>query len=145
MSTKMQVQWRRATVLELSSQSYTQIEIAAQLQVDEPTIRRDMAFLRLEAQENLQKHIHETVPEEYQKCMVGMKRNLKQTLEIRDNPSDPKVKLQAVAIVQRLLQIHTGYVNQCTQKTETLQKLRRKFRRERDRGRNYYKPHILVK
>ena len=30
--------------------------------------------------------------------MVGMKRNLKQTLEIRDNASDPKVKLQAAAI-----------------------------------------------
>ena len=49
MSTKMQVQWRRAKVLELSSQGYTQIEIAAQLQVDEPTVSRDMAFLRHEA------------------------------------------------------------------------------------------------
>ena len=28
---------------------------------------------------------------------IGMKRNLKQTLEIRDNASDPKVKLQAAA------------------------------------------------
>jgi hypothetical protein len=56
-----------------------------------------LEFLRLQAQENLQKHIHKTVPEEYQKCMVGMKRNLKQTLEIRDNVIDPKVKLQAAA------------------------------------------------
>jgi hypothetical protein len=56
-----------------------------------------LEFLRLQAQENLQKHIHKTVPEKYQKCMVGMKRNLKQTLEIRDNASDPKVKLQAAA------------------------------------------------
>jgi hypothetical protein len=30
--------------------------------------------------------------------MVGMKRNLKQTLEIRDSAGDPKVKLQAAAI-----------------------------------------------
>ena len=57
-----------------------------------------LEFLRQQAQENLQKHIHETVPEEYQKCMLGINRNLKQTLEIRDNPSDPKVKLQAAAI-----------------------------------------------
>ena len=62
----MQVQWRRAKVLELSSQGYTQIEIATQLQVDEPTISRDMALLRQEAQENLQHHIHEEVPEDYQ-------------------------------------------------------------------------------
>ena len=30
---------------------------------------------------------------EYQKCMVGMKRNLKQTLEIAETVSDPKIKL----------------------------------------------------
>jgi IS30 family transposase len=98
MSTKIQVQWRRAKVIELSSQGYTQIEIANQLQVDEPTISRDIALLRQEAQENLQKHIHEVVPEEYQKCMVGMKRNLKQTLEIAETTADPRVKLQARAI-----------------------------------------------
>jgi hypothetical protein len=30
--------------------------------------------------------------------MVGMKRNLRQTLEMRGSASDPKVKLQAAAI-----------------------------------------------
>jgi hypothetical protein len=58
------------------------IEIANGLQVDEVTVCRDTQLLRLQAQENLQKHIHETVPEEYQKCMVDMKHNLKETLEI---------------------------------------------------------------
>ena len=82
MSTRMQVQWRRAKVLELSSQGYTQLEIATQLQVDEPTISRDVQYLRQKAQKNLQKHIHEIVPEEYQKCMAGMKNNLKETLVI---------------------------------------------------------------
>jgi hypothetical protein len=54
--------------------------------------------LAKQAHENLQKHIHQTVPEEYQKCMVGMKRNLKQTLEIAETTADPKTKLQARAI-----------------------------------------------
>ncbi|MGI8833012.1 MAG: hypothetical protein ACR2IS_10300 [Nitrososphaeraceae archaeon] len=133
MSTKMQVQWRRAKVLELSSQGYTQIEIATQLQVDEPTISRDLACLRQEAQENLQKHIHETVPEEYQKCMVGMKRNLKETLEIADTASDPKIKLQARAIANECykfildMSTNAGIVSDAlkyvAQKTETIQKL----------------------
>jgi RecJ-like exonuclease len=38
------------------------------------------------------------VPEEYQKCMVGMKHNLKQTLEIAETAAYPKTKLQARAI-----------------------------------------------
>ena len=98
MSTRMQVQWRRAKVLELSSQGYTELEIATQLQVDEPTISRDVQYLRQKAQKNLQKHIHEIVPEEYQKCMAGMKSNLKETLVIATASADPRIKLQARAI-----------------------------------------------
>jgi hypothetical protein len=61
-------------------------------------VHRDLVYLRQQAKESLQKHIHEVVPEEYQKCMVGMKRNLKQTLEIAETTADPRVKLQARAI-----------------------------------------------
>jgi IS30 family transposase len=89
----------RAKVLELSSQGYTQLEISTQLQVDEPTISRDIQYLRQKAQKNLQNHIHEVVPEEYQKCMAGMKSNLKETLDIANSVTDPRVKLQARAIV----------------------------------------------
>jgi IS30 family transposase len=96
--TKQQLDWRRSKVLELSSKGYSEREIAENLKVSDTTIHRDLVYLREQAQENLQKHIHETVPEEYQKCMVGMKRNLRQTLEVRDSASDPKVKLQAAAI-----------------------------------------------
>jgi IS30 family transposase len=98
MSTKIQIQWRRAKVLELSSQGYSQVEIARQLQVDEPTISRDMSFLRQQAQENLQHHVREVVPEEYQRCMAGIKQNLRHTLEIAETVADPRVKLQARSI-----------------------------------------------
>jgi hypothetical protein len=55
-----------------------QSEIARILQVDKSVICKDIAAIREQAQENLQHHIHEVVPEEYQKCMIGMKRNLKE-------------------------------------------------------------------
>ena len=68
--------------------------------------------------------------------MVGMKRNLKQTLEIRDNASDPKTKLQAVAIANDcykfILDMTTNagivsdalkYVTQKTERLNTLQKV----------------------
>ena len=63
-----------------------------------------------------------------------MKCNLKQTLEIRDNASDPKVKLQAVALANDcykfILNMSTNagivsdalkYVNQRTEKLRTQQ------------------------
>jgi DNA-binding transcriptional regulator LsrR (DeoR family) len=133
---QQQLEWRRSQVLELASEGYTQREIASKLQVDLTAVNRDIQFLRHQAQENLQKHIHETVPEEYQKCMVGMKRNLKQTLEIADTAADPRTKLQARAIAndcyKYIMDLTTNgivitdamkYVIQKTEQVNTLQKL----------------------
>jgi hypothetical protein len=68
--------------------------------------------------------------------MVGMKRNLKQTLEIRDSASDPKVKLQAAAIANDcykfILDMTTNagivsdamkFVTQKKEQLDTLQKI----------------------
>ena len=81
---KLLLKWRRAHVFELSSQGFSDKEISNKLQVSPLTIYRDLRHLRKQAQDNLQKHIHETVPEEYQKCMVGMKTLLKNTLQIAE-------------------------------------------------------------
>ena len=85
--------------MELSSQGYSEREIGYKLQIGNITVHRDITFLRQKAQDNLQKHIHEVVPMEYEKCMAGMKSNLKETLEIANTVTDPRVKLQARAIV----------------------------------------------
>ena len=82
-------------VLELDSQGYTHPEIVAKLQKAKGTVSNDLTYLRKQAQDNLQYHIHEVVPEYYQKCLWGMKRNLKQTLEIAETASDPRIKLEA--------------------------------------------------
>jgi DNA-binding transcriptional regulator LsrR (DeoR family) len=133
---KQQLEWRRAQVLELASEGYTQREIAGKLQVDLAAVNRDIQFLRQQAKENLQTHIHEVVPEEYQKCMVGMRRNLKQTLEIAETAADPRTKLQARAIAndcyKYIMDLTTNgaivtdaikYVTQKTEQVNTLQKL----------------------
>ena len=134
---QQQIDWRRAKVPELSSQGYTEREIAEELQPIAPvTVHRDLIHLRQQAQESLQKHIHETVPEEYQKCMTGMKRNLRQTLEIAETAADPKTKLQARAIAndcyKYIMDLTTNgaivtdamkYVIQKTEQVNTLQKL----------------------
>jgi predicted transcriptional regulator len=93
----LNVEWRRNKVLELSSQGFTQSDIATVLHVTQPTVNKDLAHIRKQAQENLEQlhHIHEVIPFEYHKAMTGMKHNLKQTLEIAENSSDPRVKLEA--------------------------------------------------
>ena len=93
------IEWRLGKVLELSSQGYNQQEIATQLQVAKGSVNSDLSFIKKQSIENLQKHIHEVVLMEYQKCMAGMKSNLKETLEIANAVTDPRIKLQARAIV----------------------------------------------
>jgi transposase len=133
---KNAIGFRRAMVLELDSQGYTYREIMTKLQIAKGTVSNDLAYLRKQAQDNLQKHIHETVPEEYAKCMLGMKRNLKQTLEIAESAVDPKTKLQARAIVndcyKSIMDLTTNgvvitdamkYVIQKSEQVNTLQKM----------------------
>jgi IS30 family transposase len=79
---RRQIEWRRAKVLELSSQGHSQREIADTIHVGIGTINRDMAYLRNEAQENLKTHIQDKLPEEYQNCMVGINQVLKICWEI---------------------------------------------------------------
>ena len=100
LSTKtQQVEWRRDRVLELSSQGFTQSDIATMLQVDKSIISRDLGYLRQQAQENLQKHIHETIPEEYQKAMTGINQVLRMCWSIVSKTEDEKTKLQALSLI----------------------------------------------
>ena len=73
---RQDIEWRRSQVLEYSSQGYNIREIAQRLQVDRSAVGRDILFLRKQAQDNLQHHIHQVLPEEYQKGMTGNRRIL---------------------------------------------------------------------
>jgi hypothetical protein len=79
------IEWRRAKVLELSSQGHNQSEIAQIMQVAISTINRDAIYLRQQAQENLKIHVQQKLPEEYQRCLTGMNQVLKLSWQIANN------------------------------------------------------------
>ena len=133
---KDQIEWRRSRVLELSSEGYTQREIASKLQIGKGTVVNDLLYIRKQAQQNLQHHIHESLPDEYEKAMLGTKRNLRHALEIRESVLDPKIKLEAIRIANEcykfIMELSTNgmvisdaikFVTQSQQKIDTLQKL----------------------
>ena len=75
MSTKVQqiIEWCRAKVMELLSKGESnQSEIVRMLQVDKSIICRNIAYLRQQAKVNIKKYIDERLPEEYEKCLVGL-------------------------------------------------------------------------
>jgi hypothetical protein len=42
------------------------------LQISQPSINRDITYLRQQAKENIKKYIDGRLPEEYEKCLVGL-------------------------------------------------------------------------
>jgi DeoR/GlpR family transcriptional regulator of sugar metabolism len=66
------LEWRRSKVCELSGQGYNQSEISTILQISQATINRDITYLRQQAKTNIKKYIDELLPEEYEKCLVGL-------------------------------------------------------------------------
>jgi DeoR/GlpR family transcriptional regulator of sugar metabolism len=67
------IEWRRTKVMELLSKGESnQSEIARVLQVDKSIICRDIAYLRQQSKENIKRYIDERLPEEYEKCLVGL-------------------------------------------------------------------------
>src|SRR6187431_1652863 len=79
------VDWRRNKVQQLLVRGYSQWDVAEELQIDQSTVSRDIQYLRHQAQENLQNHIQQKLPEEYQRCLTGMNQVLKSSWQIANN------------------------------------------------------------
>ena len=114
--------------------------------MDKSIISRDVAYLRNQAQENLQKHIHETIPEEYQKAIFSINQILKMCWSIVSKTADEKTRLQALALIndytRHRVDLSTNgvvitdaikYVNQKQEQIDTLHKLEERIEAKESR------------
>jgi hypothetical protein len=100
MSTKMQVEWRRAKVLEMLNKGDSQFEIARILQVDLSIISRDVYFLRQQSKENVKKYVDERLPEEYEKCLVRLTAITREAWNTAQSAEDKREKIQALSLAK---------------------------------------------
>jgi predicted transcriptional regulator len=94
------VKWRRNKVQELASRGYNQSEISRILQISQPTINRDIAYLRQQAKHNIKRYIDERLPEEYEKCLVGLTAITKEAWNTAHNTEDKREKIQALSLAK---------------------------------------------
>jgi predicted transcriptional regulator len=97
---QQQVQWRRDKVQELCSKGYSQREISQTLQVGLATVNRDIFYLRDQAKDNIKRYIDEKLPEEYEKCMVGLNAITKEAWNTSEQTEDRKEKIQALSLAK---------------------------------------------
>ena len=96
----MQIEWRRSKVAELNSQGHSQPEIARILQVSIGTVNRDLSILRQQAKDNIKRYIDERLPEEYEKCLVGLNAITKEAWNTAQNTEDKREKIQALSLAK---------------------------------------------
>jgi hypothetical protein len=95
-----QVDWRRDKVQELCSKGYSQREISQVLQVGLATVNRDILYLRNQAKTNIKKYIDERLPEEYEKCLIGLTAILREAWNTALNTEDKREKIQALSLAK---------------------------------------------
>jgi hypothetical protein len=103
MSTSLQqiIEWRRAKVMELLSKGENnQSEISRILQVDKSIICRDISYLRNQAKTNIKKYIDERLPEEYEKCLVGLNAITKEAWNTAQQTEDKREKIHALSLAK---------------------------------------------
>jgi predicted transcriptional regulator len=97
---KDRIDWRRSKVQELSSQGHSQRDIAQILQVSNGTVNKDLSILRQQAKENIKKYIDERLPEEYEKCLVGLNVITREAWNITQQTEDKREKIQALSLAK---------------------------------------------
>src|ERR687887_341011 len=97
---QQQVQWRRDKVQELCSKGYSQRETSHILQVGLATVNRDISYLRNQAKTNIKRYIDERLPEEYEKCLVGLNAITKEAWNTAEQTEDRREKIHALALAK---------------------------------------------
>jgi DNA-binding transcriptional regulator LsrR (DeoR family) len=88
-----QIVWRQVKVLELAADGYSEREVAAHLQLSQPTVHRDLTLLKQQAKEHINKYITEQVPFEYKKTLAGLEGIIKKMSNIISKPSQRAAKI----------------------------------------------------
>jgi hypothetical protein len=87
-------------VQELCSKGYSQREISHTLQVGLATVNRDISYLRNQAKTNIKRYIDERLPEEYEKCLVGLNAITKEAWNTSANTEDNREKIHALSLAR---------------------------------------------
>jgi hypothetical protein len=77
-----------------------QDNISQTLQVGLATVNRDISYLRNQAKANIKKNIDERLPEEYEKCLVGLNAITKEAWNTAQSTEDGREKIQALSLAK---------------------------------------------
>src|SRR5919202_3838783 len=123
-----QVQWRRDKLQELCSKGYSQREISQILQVGLATVNRDILYLRNQAKTNIKKYIDQRLPEEYEKCLVGLNAITKEAWNTSQQTKDKREKIQALSLAKECYPMKLDLLTNATVVDDAIRFVSSKFK-----------------
>lgn len=93
-----QREWRRAKVKELYDKNYTQVAIAQELHLSTYVVSSDLSYLRAQAREAIQNHIHERMPMEFQRAASNYEAIRRIGWEIADGADKGDIKTKSAGL-----------------------------------------------
>ena len=94
------LEWHRNKVLELASKGNSQSDISKILRISQPTVNRDLSYLRRQAKKKMKEYINQKLPDEYEKCLVGLTSILKKAWNITSNAKNKREKIQTLSLAK---------------------------------------------
>jgi hypothetical protein len=64
------------------------------------TVNIDISYLRNQAKDKIKRYIDERLPEEYEKCMVGLSAILREAWTTSQQTEDKREKIQALSLAK---------------------------------------------
>jgi hypothetical protein len=90
------------------------------LQVGIGTINRDLTYLRQQAKHNIRKYIDERLPEEYEKCLVGLTAILREAWNTSQQTEDRRGKIQALSLAKECYSMKLDLLTNATPNFKSL-------------------------
>src|ERR1041385_5103475 len=113
---------------ELCSKGYGQREISQALQIGLATVNRDIASLRDQAKSNIKRYIDERLPEEYEKCLVGLTAITKEAWNTAQNTEDKHGKIQALSLAKECYSMKLDLLTNATVVDDAIRFVSLKFK-----------------
>ena len=70
------------------------------LQIGLGSVYRDLSYLRKQAKNNIRKYLDERLPEEYEKCLIGLNSIVKEAWSTSQQTPDRREKIQALSLAK---------------------------------------------
>jgi transcriptional regulator len=136
LSTKAELQWRRAKIIEMKAIGLSQMDIARELQVSEASISSDVQYLRKQARESIKEYVTQHLPEQYQICLCALDTILKHSYKILQEAHDNREKVAALELFKDTHVLKLELLSNATTIDHALEYIRSKQHQQQHRRKN---------